>query len=121
MTLIISKIINDSYGHDIGDQTLQALCKIISTTIRKTDIFGRIGGEEFILILPDTDLTAAKGFAERIRIYVENENFDTVGHITISLGVTQCIKEEQISPLFKRVDVALYAAKNDGRNRVVTA
>lgn len=115
------KKINDTHGHDIGDQTLLSLSKIISNIIRKTDVFGRIGGEEFVLILPGTDIKSAKEFAERIRLCIENEKFSGVNHITISLGVTQCIEEDKLRPLFKRADTALYAAKNDGRNRVVSA
>lgn len=115
------KKINDNFGHDIGDQTLKTLTKVISNTIRAIDIFGRIGGEEFMLVLPDTNKIEAKEFAERLRASVEKENFPTVKHITISLGVTECVEEDKLNPLFKRADIALYAAKNDGRNRVVSA
>lgn len=115
------KQINDIHGHDIGDQTIQSLSNTISDIIRKTDIFGRVGGEEFMLVLPDTDLKAAKEFAERIRLCVENEKFNMVEHITISLGVTQCVEQDNIHPLFKRADSALYTAKNHGRNCVVSA
>lgn len=115
------KKINDNFGHDIGDQTLKKLTTLISNTIRATDIFGRIGGEEFILVLPDTNRKDAKEFAERLRASVEKEAFPMVEHMTISLGVTQCGEEDKINHLFKRVDIALYTAKNDGRNRVVSA
>ncbi|MDH5601204.1 MAG: GGDEF domain-containing protein, partial [Gammaproteobacteria bacterium] len=114
------KKINDNYGHDVGDKILQQLCDSISEIIRKTDIFGRIGGEEFMLILPETPLTAACDFAERIRTTIEQKDFDIVKNVTISLGVTQCVEEDNILPLFKRADIALYTAKNDGRNRVVS-
>ena len=115
------KEINDNYGHDIGDQALQILTSTISNLIRTADIFGRIGGEEFVLILPDTDMKSAREFAERIRLCIENEKFPEVKHITISLGVTECIKEDKLHPLFKRADIALYTAKNDGRNRVASS
>ncbi len=115
------KKINDNYGHDIGDQALQILTSTISNLIRAADIFGRIGGEEFVLILPDTDMKSAKEFAERIRLCIENEKFPAVNHITISLGVTQCIEKDKVHPLFKRADTALYTAKNNGRNRVASS
>lgn len=115
------KKINDTLGHDTGDKTLKTLSRLISGIIRKTDSLGRIGGEEFAVILPVTDLSAAKELAERIRSSVEKAPFPDVEKVTISVGVTQCIENDKVLSLFKRADVALYAAKNDGRNRVVCA
>ena len=115
------KKINDSYGHDIGDKILQQVCDSISAIIRKPDIFGRVGGEEFMLLLPETSGDDASDFAERIRTTIEQKEFETVKNVTISLGVTECVEEDNILPLFKRADNALYTAKNDGRNRVVSA
>lgn len=115
------KKINDEYGHAIGDQVLQHFTTCISHIIRKTDIFGRTGGEEFALVLPETDIKSAKELAEKIRLSVSNEKFPVVGHITISLGVSQLLDEDKLQSLFKRTDLALYAAKNEGRNCVVSS
>ena len=115
------KRINDIYGHPVGDQTLQILSKTISAIIRSTDIFGRIGGEEFALVLPETKKQTAKDFAERIRLCIENEKFPDIGHLTVCMGVTQFYTDDSSSSIFSRADIALYAAKNSGRNRVVAA
>jgi len=115
------KKINDIHGHQAGDQTLQLLTRTITDIVRTTDIFGRIGGEEFALVLPETDKLAAKELAERIRQCIENTIFPAIEHITISLGVTQYYTDDNSSTIFNRVDVALYAAKESGRNKVVVA
>lgn len=115
------KNINDQFGHQAGDLTLQILSKLISDTIRTTDIFGRVGGEEFALALPETTKNAARDFAERIRLCVEKENFPSVEKITLSLGVTQFNTEDTKDSVFNRADIALYGAKEAGRNKVVTA
>lgn len=113
------KKVNDRFGHSVGDQVLKSLCRLIRGLIRQGDILIRWGGEEFILLLPTTRMVEAGPFAERIRAEVENENFTTVGQITISLGVAQFRPGDSIDALMKRVDNALYKAKQDGRNRVV--
>ena len=115
------KRINDNHGHDIGDKVLVLFSKTIMNMIRQPDIFGRVGGEEFVLILPSTDLEKAISFAERIRQSIEEETFPEIGNITISIGVTECIEDDKIHPLFKRADNALYDAKNSGRNKVISA
>lgn len=115
------KRINDIHGHQIGDQTLQLLSETISGIIRISDIFGRIGGEEFALVLPETDKLTAEELAERIRHCIENTKFPTIEHITVSLGVTELHVDDNTSSIFSRVDVALYAAKDSGRNKVIAA
>jgi diguanylate cyclase (GGDEF)-like protein len=115
------KEINDRFGHQAGDSTLQHVAKSIFDNIRTTDIFGRIGGEEFAIVLPETSKQAAADFAEKIRQLIEEEKFPGVDQVTICLGVTQCYENDTSSSLFSRADVALYAAKNAGRNRVVAA
>lgn len=115
------KNINDTHGHQVGDKTLQALSQTIKALVRSTDVFGRIGGEEFALVLPETTKQAAKDFAERIRKCIENEKFPIIERLTISMGVTQLYPDDTSSSLFSRADIALYAAKESGRNRVVTA
>lgn len=115
------KRINDIHGHPAGDQTLQLLSSTITNIIRTSDIFGRIGGEEFALVLPETDKLAAKELAERMRLCIQNTNFPSIEHITISLGVTEFYPDDNSSTIFNRVDAALYAAKESGRNKVVVA
>lgn len=115
------KKINDQFGHQVGDSTLQLLSKTIFDAIRTTDIFGRIGGEEFALVLPETPKQAANDFAERIRLKIADTSFPGVEKITISLGVTEYYSDDTEDSVFNRADVALYAAKESGRNKVVSA
>ena len=113
------KKVNDRFGHSVGDQVLQSLCRLIRGMVRQGDLLIRWGGEEFLLLLPATQIEAAGPFAERIRLEVEQEEFSTAGQITISLGVAQLQSGDSIDTLIKRVDSALYKAKQEGRNRVV--
>jgi diguanylate cyclase (GGDEF)-like protein len=112
------KKINDTYGHDIGDKTLIALTQVVSENIRKTDIFARWGGEEFIIIMVDTNKTDAVNAAEQIRQAIESTEFEAVKKITCSFGVTTIQPLDTILTATKRADNALYAAKQKGRNRV---
>jgi diguanylate cyclase (GGDEF)-like protein len=111
------KKVNDTYGHDAGDTVLKEYSALISSLIRNEDIFCRIGGEEFMLILPDTDLNASGIIAEKLRKAVAS--FDSKVQITMSFGLVQYSKDEKTHSLYTRVDKALYEAKNLGRNRVV--
>ncbi len=113
------KKVNDKFGHGVGDQVLKHLCHLIRGMIRQGDLLIRWGGEEFLLLLPATEIAAAGPFAERIRSIVEHEKFATVDQITISLGVAQLQDGDSIDTLLKQVDSALYRAKQEGRNRVV--
>lgn len=115
------KSVNDKYGHQVGDEALQQVSNTLLSLIRSTDIFGRIGGEEFALVLPETDKQAAKEFAERIRVCIENEKFPHLERITICLGVTEFYDDDSLKSIMSRADIALYAAKESGRNKVVTA
>ncbi len=112
------KNVNDTYGHAKGDYVLKTIAKIVKDTIRNTDILSRIGGEEFTIILPETKIEQATAMAERVRQAIENYIFDTVGNLTISLGVTSNKPDDNSDKIFKRVDSAMYLAKNSGRNRV---
>ncbi|MEN4046301.1 diguanylate cyclase [Sulfurimonas sp. NWX367] len=113
------KNVNDTYGHDVGDYILQELSRIVLQTIRKTDSFGRWGGEEFMLLAPHTNTQQAMELAQKIRKSVEEHPFEHVEKITVSIGVTEYINGEKETSLLKRVDQALYEAKASGRNRVV--
>ena len=112
------KAINDNYGHLKGDDVLVQLARILEACSRKGDMIFRWGGEEFVLLLPRTALDVALGIAESIRDDVTKSNDPC---FTVSIGVARHQAEETIDDLFRRVDKALYQAKNDGRNRVLAA
>lgn len=118
------KAVNDSYGHSAGDKALQTLAESIIDTMRGSDIAFRYGGEEFTLILSNTDKDAALLVAERIRVAASqlscNDGTRTFAY-TISLGVAQLLQGETASVLFDRADKALYQAKKSGRNQTVIA
>ncbi|MDD5157524.1 GGDEF domain-containing protein [Sulfurimonas sp.] len=111
------KKINDTYGHDVGDSVLIEYSKLIGANLRESDIFCRIGGEEFALILPHTDRAGAYKIADSLRIKVEAHK--KIASITMSFGVVEYKKGEDLEFTFKRADEALYEAKHNGRNRVV--
>jgi diguanylate cyclase len=113
------KKVNDEHGHIVGDEVLKEYTRFIATSLRDSDIFCRIGGEEFIILLPHVELKNALLKAERIRKSVEEHK--KVLPITMSFGVAQYSMGEDEDTLFKRVDEALYKAKESGRNKVVEA
>jgi len=110
------KELNDTYGHKSGDEVLRGISDIIRRELRRTDYVGRFGGEEFLIILPETDSQRALWVAERIRKRVEREDFKT-GKVTISIGVTELKEGDDLDTLFNRVDRAMYLAKEKGKNR----
>ncbi|KHN53347.1 sensor domain-containing diguanylate cyclase [Pectobacterium fontis] len=117
------KRINDTYGHDVGDNVIRYLSQLIRTSSRDTDILCRSGGEEFLILLPETSLDVAINIAERLRKRMQESTIPVVGNITISLGVA--LWEPDVSTIsiertFKLADEALYQAKQEGRNRVVS-
>lgn len=117
------KRINDTYGHPCGDKVLRDLTKRISKAIRGSDIFVRIGGEEFSILMPDTDLSKGMEIAERLRILVQEKEFEYNGNkipITISLGLAQ-YGGETVAQMIEKADKALYEAKANGRNQFVVA
>ncbi len=115
------KRINDEVGHLAGDEVLRTFSLVAQENIRSSDIFGRYGGEEFLLILPETSLLAALNTAERTREQVEH--YPWTGKlrdmVTVSIGLTQYISGESVLDLFSRTDTAMYLAKRGGRNQVV--
>jgi diguanylate cyclase (GGDEF)-like protein len=118
------KQVNDTLGHGAGDRVLEEFGQRVKDSLRTTDLAGRIGGEEFLLILPETDIEGALLLAERIRTAVEGAPFrlapESVG-ITCSLGVAQRSADDRdAGALLARADGALYAAKHAGRNQVVS-
>jgi len=112
------KNINDTYGHDVGDTVLIEVVKNVGMCLRKSDLFGRVGGEEFMILLPHTDITTAIEIAERIRDFVFQQPIEPIGTVTVSLGVVQYTNQENLESLIKRSDIALYKAKEAGRNWV---
>lgn len=115
------KKINDSYGHDVGDAVLLSLAKSISPLLRSTDVFCRVGGEEFVILMPETNLENALIITERIRSSVEGISSKEVPEkITISAGLVELNDWDNVQSFYKRADEALYKAKEKGRNRVET-
>jgi diguanylate cyclase (GGDEF)-like protein len=116
------KRINDTYGHDVGDLVLKTFADVLRGIVRQSDICARFGGEEFVVLLPNTDLEGAKVLAERIRTAVAKnpvEHGSIVIVFTVSIGASQYRKGMQnIDELIKEADIALYRAKEGGRNRV---
>jgi diguanylate cyclase (GGDEF)-like protein len=114
------KKVNDIYGHLAGDDVLKKFTQILINGTRKTDIVARWGGEEFVILLPDTEFSSAIKLAETLRLKVSEGDFSPVDRITCSIGITQWNEGETPDQLLKRVDKKLYAAKEEGRNRVVS-
>lgn len=114
------KRVNDSYGHDVGDKILRNVAEIIKSTCRDGDIVARIGGEEFIVFLPNTNAEESAYVAERVRIAIASQDFDIVGKITVSGGVASMDEcNGDLSRTLRQSDMALYRAKNAGRNMIV--
>ncbi|MGK5094144.1 diguanylate cyclase [Deltaproteobacteria bacterium TL4] len=111
------KQVNDTYGHFAGDQVLIHLAKILRALCRKTDVVVRWGGEEFVILMPETNKENAKLFAERTRKTIEDDEFPEVKKITASFGLA-CFEDYQLKFL-EKADEALYQAKEGGRNQVV--
>lgn len=111
------KKVNDEFGHSYGDIVLKTLTQVVQGYIRKSDVLARIGGEEFIILLPDTNLEKAYLLSEKIRQAVADYVFPEERHITISLGVAEYKEGELPETTISRTDRGLYKAKNNGRNR----
>jgi diguanylate cyclase (GGDEF)-like protein len=112
------KLINDTYGHDVGDQVLRAFSSLIQENIRDHDMVGRWGGEEFIIIANRLGGKQAAIFTERLRKLIEATSFIHKEKVTASFGVTEFRQSERLQDVLKRADVALYLAKENGRNIV---
>ncbi len=112
------KQVNDQFGHGMGDQVLKEFCAVVQSCIRTTDILGRWGGEEFVLILPNSGYTSAVLLAERIRSEIEQHIFPDELRLTTSLGMAVCQSTDTWNSWLERADQALYRAKSIGRNRV---
>ncbi len=113
------KRINDTFGHIIGDVVIQNIAATIKNSIRNTDVFARWGGEEFVILLPNTGIQQAMDLAERLRICIQKRKYDKVGNITCSFGLTALKEDDDEQTFMKRVDKFLYEAKSLGKNIVV--
>lgn len=113
------KQINDTYGHDVGDQVIKALVFEINDIIRRSDLFARFGGEEFIILFPNTSLQSALKVCEKIRIAIEKSTIVNATTHTISIGLTEFIADDKaIIDIIIRADKLLYTAKGTGKNKV---
>ncbi len=119
------KRINDSFGHDVGDEVLREFAVRLATNVRVIDLPCRFGGEEFVVIMPDTPLAGAERVAERLRLHVSGSPFYVSGAaelltVTISIGVACTLgPDDTPEALLKRADDAVYEAKSKGRNLVI--
>ena len=121
------KSVNDTWGHDVGDEVLREFAQRLRENVRGIDLACRMGGEEFVVVMPDTDAAVAEKVAERIRARIADAPF-TIGPdgrtipVTVSVGVSTMMRDKDTAEaMLKRADLALYEAKNGGRNRVVAA
>lgn len=112
------KAVNDRFGHQAGDKVLIEITEVIRSMVRVTDLVGRWGGEEFLIILPETDIDGAFSLAEKIRTRLESACLGKIGQRTASFGVTAFEDGDDIEAIIGRADAGLYAAKRGGRNRV---
>lgn len=112
------KRVNDTFGHDVGDYVLQAVTGLVKENIRANDVVARWGGEEFMVLMPQSDMQAARNVSEKLRLTIAGHHFDKVGKLTASFGVAAFEPQDDLNSLLKRVDDALYQAKEQGRNRV---
>lgn len=115
------KSVNDTYGHNVGDIFLKEIAEILKKSFRDVDTVGRWGGEEFLILLPKTNLADSQQIAEEVRKKIELYPFREIGNKTASFGVATLSNNESLSNLLNRADKALYLAKENGRNRVEVA
>lgn len=113
------KVVNDSYGHQVGDDVLKEFAKLIQDNIRSEDVFARWGGEEFLLLLQHSTFEGAMIKIENLRTIVNKHSFSHKGHISASFGVAQKEDNDDLHSLIQRADKALYEAKRSGKNRII--
>ncbi len=115
------KAVNDGHGHAAGDAVLKEITALVKAQIRSADVFSRWGGEEFLVLLPQTDLDGAYKMADKLRTAIDGLSFPGVGKVTCSFGVTAFTDIDDRDSFLRRVDDALYEAKDAGRNRVIVS
>jgi diguanylate cyclase (GGDEF)-like protein len=117
------KIVNDTYGHNVGDGVLMLVARTLSSNLRAHDLLGRYGGEEFVAIITQVDMAQLHSFADRLRVLVENSHHDTeygTIRVTVSIGATGVRPDDTVEAAIKRADLFMYNSKIGGRNRVST-
>jgi len=115
------KRVNDTYGHQVGDEVLIEVSRVVSEQIRKTDFLARWGGEEFAILVPQGDAAAAYRLAKSLRNAIEDHDFGQARAVTCSFGIAEALPGDTADSLLARADAALYRAKINGRNRVERA
>jgi diguanylate cyclase (GGDEF)-like protein len=119
------KLVNDHFGHAVGDRALLEIAKAMKETLRGSDVSARLGGEEFVVLLPETNLEGALAVTERLRESVGRAEIPIgdgrLAKITVSAGIAELLPTEGLDALLKRADDALYLAKERGRNRAVVS
>ncbi|MCZ2720129.1 GGDEF domain-containing protein, partial [Marinomonas sp. 15G1-11] len=113
------KEVNDTYGHQKGDQVLIEIANILKSNLKETGFVGRYGGEEFIVLYPESSIDDVVTTIESLRLAIWKHDFNGIPPKTASFGLTCSIKGDTIEALIKRADNALYEAKNSGRNKVI--
>jgi diguanylate cyclase (GGDEF)-like protein len=113
------KVVNDTYGHDAGDEVLSVLAKVGTAVTNKVGVFARWGGEEFVVALPHTSLDQARAIAEQLRLTIANRDFKHEWHTGQPIATREA-GETDTAAILKRADEAMYKAKEGGRNRVVS-
>lgn len=111
------KRINDDHGHDAGDAALIEISRLVTPRLRESDRFGRWGGEEFLIVAPETPPEAAQRLAGRLRLAIEEHDFGAAGRVSASFGITMLHPDDSKTRLVKRADVAVYRSKTGGKNR----
>lgn len=112
------KRVNDTFGHPVGDQVLRDVANCIRSTVRLSDSLTRWGGEEFLVLMPNTGLSSSTALAERIRECIATHTFDGIGAVTASIGVAEYLPSNSLDQWVDRADRAMYRAKDKGRNQV---
>lgn len=112
------KLVNDTFGHQAGDEVLKTFARLLKENLRESDIIGRWGGEEFMIVCPETNLSQATDLAEKLRKKIHSHIFEHAKTVTSSFGVAELKKDESEAHLIQKADLALYRAKEGGRNRV---
>ena len=121
------KVVNDTYGHVLGDKVIRAVAHVLRSSIKGRDVAARLGGEEFAILLPQTSLTGAAAVAEQIRGTVAQgricrpDGNESIGQVTLSVGVAVAKPGDTLEALLERADAAMYTAKRAGRNRISVA
>lgn len=115
------KLLNDSFGHLVGDEILQGVARVVKSNLRESDVLCRYGGEEFVILLENTDLNGGMIVAEKIRLAIERTPELMDKAVTASFGVAEVLLSESNHSALNRADKAMYSSKSSGRNRVSAA